>query len=73
MNLPVTELPLSALHLTPDAALVLWGAFLVISAALHALPEPTQQSSAFYVWAHNIAQIIPGNFSLVKFPNKKQD
>jgi hypothetical protein len=60
---------LDSLHMSPVGVAVAYAVFWFVSAALHTIPEPTPQSPWWYVWLHNIAQLVPGNIGLMRFPN----
>jgi hypothetical protein len=42
-------------------------------AAAQLLPMPEPESSTWYVWLHNIVQILTWNFSLIVFPHAEFD
>lgn len=45
-----------------EGLLIFW----VASAAVRALPEPTERSSPFYVWFYTFTQLFLANFELMR-------
>lgn len=54
------------IHQNPGALLA---AGWVLSIAIGTLPDPTVNSSQFYIWLHNFLQALVANMSKMKLPN----
>lgn len=59
-------------HFVEAHALVCFVGYLVFMAAVQALPRPTRESGAFYVWLYQFANLLAVNVRLAMRPRKER-